>query len=176
MIENVRSIAIDGHPLLKCGHEDRRAYTGAIRNQQGAALLNARPAPAALFQPRHHTANLPRFPYPAAGRGWDAALVECHCDPVPRGDAARLYLRDDRSQLNCPRVGTRNKGLAAGLAGLRLLSNSHGFQGKEKPRADGGLESPNALPQRNAKTMYLKMAGAVDQFQVERAQGPRRAL
>jgi hypothetical protein len=36
MIENVRSIAIDGHPLLKCGRKDRRAYTGAIRNQQGA--------------------------------------------------------------------------------------------------------------------------------------------
>jgi hypothetical protein len=37
----------------------------------------------------------------------------------------------------------------------------------------GGLENPNALPPGNAKATYLKMAGGVDQFQVEHAVGQR---
>jgi hypothetical protein len=50
-------------------------------------------ATAALLYPRHHAADLPRFPYSAAARGWDAALIERHRDPVPGRYAARLYLR-----------------------------------------------------------------------------------
>jgi hypothetical protein len=89
------------------------------------------------IEPLHHAADLPRFPYPAAGRGWDAALVECHCDAVPRLYPATPQFRDDGSELRCPRVGTRNKGFAPGLAGLGLPSDFHGFQGKGKTRAKG---------------------------------------
>jgi hypothetical protein len=36
-----------GHPLLEMRREDRRAYTGAIRNQQGIGVGGEPPAKAA---------------------------------------------------------------------------------------------------------------------------------
>jgi hypothetical protein len=94
--------------------------------------------PPGLFEPRHHTSELGRFPYPTAGRCWHAALVEHHRDPVPRHYAAAPYIGDDGSEFGCPRVGARSKGFTTGLAGLRLPSDFHGFQGKRKTRAKGG--------------------------------------
>jgi hypothetical protein len=94
--------------------------------------------PPGLFEPRHHTSELGRFPYPTAGRCRDAALVEHHRDPVPRRYAAAPYIGDDGSEFGCPRIGARSKGFTTGLAGLRLPSDFHGFQGKRKTRAKGG--------------------------------------
>jgi hypothetical protein len=93
--------------------------------------------PALLFKPFHHAADLRRLPYSAAGRGWNAALVERHRDAVPRRYPAAPQLRDDGSQLRCSRVRTRNEGFAPGVAGLGLPSHFHGFQGKGKTRAKG---------------------------------------
>src|SRR5271170_7737747 len=85
MIENVRSIAIDGHPLLSTGvktaalipapqaaSKARRASVVAAQFAANAAAKYWRHRPtcgtaaATLFEPFHHAADLPRFPYPAA--------------------------------------------------------------------------------------------------------------
>jgi hypothetical protein len=55
--------------------------------------------------------------------------------PYHEVNAARPYIRNDGSQLRCPRISTCNTDFAAGLAGWRLPSDCHGFQGKT--RTDG---------------------------------------
>ena len=51
--------------------------------------------PALLFKPFHHAADLRRLPYSAAGRGWNAALVDAIAMPYhdvipPRRSSATM--------------------------------------------------------------------------------------
>ncbi len=59
-----------------------------------------------------------------------SSIVMPYHDVIP----PRRSSADNESQLRCPRAGARNKGFAPSLAGLGLLSDFHGFQGKR-----GGL-------------------------------------
>src|SRR5262249_39292365 len=106
------------------------ALSPSIIGSARGAPTQPRAGRGTLLESFHHAANLARLPNPAASRGWNAAPIELPCDTVPRRYPATPQLRDDRSQFRCPRVGTRNKGFTAGLAGLGLPSDCHGFQRK----------------------------------------------
>jgi hypothetical protein len=121
--------------ILDCRSEVGREPAGAQRTD--LVLVRVSHTYSSFLETFHHAANLSRVPYPAAGRRWNAALVERHCDSVPRRYSATSYLRNDRSQLSRSRVGTRNRYLAPGFAGLGLPSLFHGFQGRGKTRTKG---------------------------------------
>jgi hypothetical protein len=73
------------------------------------------------LQPRQHPPHPPSLPRPAVGRRGDATRIELSSDGPRRHRAGSTYLGNDGSQFGCPRVGARSSGLAAGLAGPRLL-------------------------------------------------------
>ncbi len=123
----------------ECYREGSRHGDPSNKNQHclwpgHLASIHGRPSELStlLLKSFYHAADLPRVPYPATGCGRNSALVERHCDTVPRRRTAAPYIRDYGSQLRCPSVGARNSYLAPGLAGLGLPSFFHRFQGERK--------------------------------------------
>jgi hypothetical protein len=100
------------------------------------------------------------IPRPAAvgtPRLLSAIAMPYHDVIPPRCSSA---LRDDGSQLRCPRVRTRNEGFAPGVAGLGLPSHFHGFQGKDKPARRGAELKARPDPPRQAVDLRRLSCGS----------------